>query len=321
MKIMAWGVSDPGKRRTKNEDGFIIDERLGLFVVADGMGGHQGGAVASRLALDAIHRFIAESSSHLAEAAARILAMSSDDLVTTRDLNTASDISSSIEITLDSVAEARARLERAPTAPMPAVTDMLHLPPAVTVIRAAVIAAGNDVFDAALTNPQLRGMGTTVTAMFCADGHIHLAHAGDSRAYLFRDNRLEQLTEDHSWIAEQVRMGNMTQAEAKSSRYRHVITRSVGFERDVEVDVHRMPIQAGDCFLLCSDGMYMYIDESELEHLLQMMWLRQAPELLKDLANDRGGEDNITVVVVLAANDDDASTEQAAQSVSTNVSV
>ena len=98
-------------------------------------------------------------------------------------------------------------------------------------------------------------MGTTLTALLLPGGRAYLAHVGDSRAYLYRDDRLEQLTEDHSWIEEQVRAGFMTPDEARESSLKHIITRSVGFERDVEVDLHVLPILMGDCFLICSDGL------------------------------------------------------------------
>jgi protein phosphatase len=102
-----------------------------------------------------------------------------------------------------------------------------------------------------------------------------------------------------------VRSGNMTEAEAKESKFRHVITRSVGFERDVDVDSRGIAVEAGDCFLLCSDGMSNYVDNSELERILASTWYRRAPQALIDLANQRGGDDNITVVVVMTANDGD----------------
>jgi protein phosphatase len=135
------------------------------------------------------------------------------------------------------------------------------------------------------------------------DGRMHVVHAGDSRCYLFRDNTIRQITDDHSWIAEQVRSGNLTEAEAKASRYRHVITRSVGFERDVEADSRTVACEAGDCFLLCSDGLSNYVENRELEHILATTWFRRAPQHLVDLANQRGGDDNVTVVAVMIANE------------------
>jgi serine/threonine protein phosphatase PrpC len=119
---------------------------------------------------------------------------------------------------------------------------------------------------------------------------------------MFRDGRLKQLTDDHSWIAEQLRSGSISEAEAKSSKFRHVITKSIGFEREIEADMKSVPVSAGDCFLLCSDGMSNYIEHGELERIVAMTWYRRLPETLIELANQRGGDDNITVVVGLVAN-------------------
>jgi protein phosphatase len=125
----------------------------------------------------------------------------------------------------------------------------------------------------------------------------------DSRAFLYRDGRIEQLTEDHSWIAEQVKAGVMTEAEAKESKFRHIITRSVGFEREVDVDLFGVPVLPGDCYLMCSDGMSNYVENEEIGRIMAATYYRKVPQLLVDIANDRGGDDNITVVLVYVAND------------------
>jgi protein phosphatase len=145
-------------------------------------------------------------------------------------------------------------------------------------------------------------MGTTLTAILVHAGKAHLVHAGDSRCYRFRDGELHQLTDDHSWIAEQLRSGTISEAEAKASKFRHVITRSIGFERDIDADVKSVPVSPGDCFLLCSDGMSNHVEHGELERIIAMTWYRRLPHALIELANDRGGEDNITVVVGWIAN-------------------
>jgi protein phosphatase len=165
-----------------------------------------------------------------------------------------------------------------------------------------VVRRGSAIFEAAWAKPELRGMGTTLTAALVHGGRAHLVHAGDSRCYMFRDGQLRQLTEDHSWIAEQLRSGQISEAEAKSSKFRHVITKSIGFEREIEADMKSVPVSAGDCFLLCSDGMSNYIEHGELERIVAMTWYRRLPETLIELANNRGGDDNITVVVGLVAN-------------------
>jgi protein phosphatase len=119
---------------------------------------------------------------------------------------------------------------------------------------------------------------------------------------MFRDGQLRQVTDDHSWIAEQLKAGSITEAEAKNSKFRHVITKSIGFEREIDADLKSVPVSPGDCFLLCSDGMSNYVEHGELERIVAMTWYRRLPEQLIQLANDRGGDDNITVVVGLVAN-------------------
>ena len=174
--------------------------------------------------------------------------------------------------------------------------------PALDLMRGIVRRASSGIYEASFHKPELRGMGTTLTAVLVHAGKAHLVHAGDSRCYMFRDGQLRQLTEDHSWIAEQMKSGSMTEAEAKQSKFRHVITKSIGFERDIDADLKSVPVSAGDCFLLCSDGMSNYIEHGELERIVAMTWYRRLPQQLIQLANDRGGDDNITVVVGLVAN-------------------
>ncbi len=170
-------------------------------------------------------------------------------------------------------------------------------------LRDATQAAGAAIFDAAQADADLQGMGTTLTSLWFHGGRVYLAHVGDSRAYLFRDGRTQQLSDDHSWVSEQVRAGMMTEEEAKESKFRHIITRSVGFERDVLVDGAAIAVQAGDCYLLCSDGLSNYVDAEEIGRLLTARFYRDVPRLLVETANDRGGDDNITVILVHIAND------------------
>src|SRR5262249_16807412 len=120
------------------------------------------------------------------------------------------------------------------------------------VLKQATQVACAAIYDAAQADPSLQGMGTTLTALWFQRGRAYLAHVGDSRAYLIRDGRPQQLSDDHSWVSEQVRAGMMTEEEARESKFKHIIPRSVGFEREVMVDSAAIPVQAGDCFLLCS---------------------------------------------------------------------
>lgn len=298
MKLIAWGNSDTGRKRNHNEDSYLVDEELGLFAVADGMGGHRGGATASRMALEVLERHLAAAANNMVEVAARIEADRRIEIISASNAAEASD--------LDTVPALRLRLQRAPTLPAlgeDADTDVdLTSPPALTVMQAAAQESGFEIFDAALADSSLRGMGTTLTAMLYDAGKMHIVHAGDSRAYLFRNNKVEQITEDHTWIAEQIRSGSMSEEEARGSKYRHIITRSVGFEREVELDTLRIAVETGDCFLLCSDGLSNYIHRDELQEVLAASWFRRTPQKLIDIANERGGDDNITAVIVHVVN-------------------
>jgi protein phosphatase len=247
MRLLAWGQSDVGRKRDHNEDSFLVEAPLGLFAVADGMGGHQAGEKASRMAIDILGREMHE-------------------------------------------AERRGALRNGEGT-------------AAQLIRGAAQRAGAAIFDAAQTDTEMAGMGTTLTALLIHRGRANLAHVGDSRCYLYRDGRCQQITDDHSWVSEQVRAGLLSEAEARESKFKHVITRSVGFEREVMVDASALPVMPGDCLLLCSDGLSNYLDAGELAKVMVSRFYQQVPSLLIGLANDRGGEDNITVVLVQVAND------------------
>ena len=130
------------------------------------------------------------------------------------------------------------------------------------------------------------------------DAYAFFAHVGDSRAYLIRDGHIEQLSEDHSLVNEQLKAGLITAEQARLSRFKNIITRSVGFEEDVEVDTMVVPTREGDLYVLCSDGLANLATEDEIRDVIYDNFLRDAPRRLIDLANDRGGDDNITVIVV-----------------------
>lgn len=169
-------------------------------------------------------------------------------------------------------------------------------------LQKAMYITGAAIFDAAQSDPDLAGMGTTLTSVLVHAQRAYVAHVGDSRCYLFRDGKISQITSDHSWVAEQVKAGLLTEQEARESRFRHIITRSVGFEREVAVDLLGRTALPGDCYVLCSDGMSNYIDGAELGGILSTTYYCKVPELLCELANQRGGDDNITVVVIYLAN-------------------
>ena len=295
MRLWAWGQSDPGKKRERNEDSYLVDPGLGVMAVADGMGGHQGGATASRMAVELLADELAEAKGDFEAAVKRQRELS---VRTTEEM----------PVYVDDPTGDFAPADAARVLPTPRAGDSLPsgaavlFSPALELLRNIVRRASSGIFEAAFIKPELRGMGTTLTAVLVHSGKAHVVHAGDSRCYMFRDGQLRQLTDDHSWIAEQLKNGMMSEAEARASKFRHVITKSIGFERDIDADLKSVPISPGDCFLLCSDGMSNYIEHGELERIVAMTWYRRLPQQLIELANDRGGDDNITVVVGLVAN-------------------
>jgi protein phosphatase len=158
------------------------------------------------------------------------------------------------------------------------------------------------IFERALQDPAVAGMGTTATVALVDEhaGTLALAHVGDSRAYLFRDGALEQLTTDHSLVGELVRTGRLTEAEAAVHPHRSVITRALGTDAEVEVDTRTVELRAADLVLLCSDGLSAMLRDDQIVRLLQETGADppQAADALVRAANAAGGEDNVTVVIV-----------------------
>lgn len=163
----------------------------------------------------------------------------------------------------------------------------------------AVRAANLAVHQASQKSKELQGMGATVVAVWLSPEKINVAHVGDSRAYLLRAGQFRQLTEDHSFVAEQVRRGAMTEQEAGSSKLQNVLTRALGVDEFVPVDVDEQLLLEGDTILLCSDGLTRELSDAQIAAVLgEAVDAQQAADRLVDLANQAGGEDNITAVVV-----------------------
>jgi PPM family protein phosphatase len=217
------GATDPGRRRRRNEDSYVIDPPL--FAVADGMGGAQAGEVASKLAAGAVKSRGADVESLIQEANRRVHQRSLED-------------------------------------------------------------------------PNTSGMGTTLTVAAVADGVVSIGHVGDSRAYLVRDGKLEQLTEDHSLVGELMRSGKLSPEEAESHPQRSMITRALGTDPDVDVDIFSVEPRPDDLFLLCSDGLTSMVDDREILRLVgeKRGDLQELVKALIKAANKGGGEDNITVI-------------------------
>lgn len=175
--------------------------------------------------------------------------------------------------------------------------------PGALAMREATRKAAAAIYSEAQRQPERTGMGTTLSAALFHGEQVSLCHVGDSRVYLYRDGRVRQLTEDHSWIQEQIRAGLIAPEDALVSRFRNIITRSVGFEPAVEPDLMTLPIELGDCYVICSDGLSNYLNEDEIGEVLTSRFFAEAGPQLVELANQRGGDDNITCVVVSVQND------------------
>ncbi len=166
------------------------------------------------------------------------------------------------------------------------------------ILAEAIAAANRAVYDHARRDPTLHGMGTTVVAALVRGRTLVVGHVGDSRAYLLRRGALRRLTADHSWVAEQVRRGELTEEEAAISSFRNILTRSVGVSEQVEPELSPpLALEPGDIILLCSDGLHGVVDDATIARIAQAAAPEEAARRLVDLANERGGPDNITVVV------------------------
>ncbi len=229
MRIVSGASTDTGQVRDGNEDSYLVDRRLDLFAVADGMGGHRAGEIASATALDGLRTAI-EGGSPVPDAVGR---------------------------------------------------------------------ANAAVWDKAAGDTDLAGMGTTLTAATFGDGTLTIAHVGDSRAYLLRGDRLERLTTDHSLVEELVRDGKLTEDQAAVHPQRSVITRALGVDSTVEVDVYSVVLEPADRVILCSDGLTSMVRAPRIAEILrEESDPTRAANALVDAANAAGGEDNITVVVL-----------------------
>lgn len=260
MKVQAFGLSDVGKKRSKNEDHYLVNDDLGLYIVADGMGGHSGGEFASRFAVNTVDEVI--QSMNTDPEATVISGVNSEE------------------------------------------TDFGDR------LRYAIQVASQKIYDQAMFDQELRGMGTTVVAVLVQGERVCLANVGDSRGYLLRAGSLKQVTFDHSLVFEQMRAGLISERDAKNHRFKNIITRSVGYQEDVEIDLNYLEMQAGDRLLLCTDGLTnMVSDEQILKIVGDKKDLRQTCQELVSQANANGGDDNVTVLICEVATHSDESTE------------
>ncbi|MGN1116847.1 MAG: Stp1/IreP family PP2C-type Ser/Thr phosphatase [Candidatus Ornithomonoglobus sp.] len=242
MKTAA--LTDVGKIRKINEDSMQVftSDEYSYAIVADGMGGHEAGEVASAMAVDVITDYIAE---HM-----------------------------------------ETELDRFQT---------------MEVMRQAFLTANSAIYEYSCENDSVMGMGTTTTMCMVRDGFVIYAHVGDSRAYMVSDS-IVQITKDHSFVQELVKLGQITPEEAKHHPRRNYITRAMGVEAFVRVDTGVKPYN-GEKLLLCSDGLFGEIEDSELFDAVKNNSAEKAVNTLIELANERGGSDNITAIVMEGDND------------------
>ena len=245
-------VSDVGKVRDHNEDAIGAQPDIGLWVLADGMGGYNAGEVASGIAVKTIL-----------------------DLVT-----------------------AACRTEK--RADIEAGTGYMRQ---TIVLRDAILRANKVINQTAQSQPQCEGMGTTLVASLFYDNRVSIAHVGDSRMYRMRGNRFEQITMDHSLLQELVDRGFYSQEEAQRSTNRNYVTRALGVEANVDVEVQEIDVQKGDYFLMCSDGLPDMVEDEDIHLTISTFSndVRTVGEQLIKLTNDNGGRDNVSVILVRVA--------------------
>lgn len=236
FSLKSWAQSDIGRKRTNNEDSLYSNNDLGLFMVADGMGGHKGGDKASKLAIE-----------------------------------------TSVENYKKLYAEGLSPKDA---------------------LKKAVQEAAKEVYRSSLLNPDLKGMGTTLSALVLGKDCIYISHIGDSRIYRLRENKLSLLTTDHSLVHEQVEAGIMTEEEARTSSLRNIITRAIGHDQNARADHFQSLIQDDDMFLLCTDGLNNMLNDEKIREILTKQEPKKSIHRLISEANLRGGDDNISVILV-----------------------
>ena len=224
--------TDVGKVRANNQDAPIVSEKLRLYGVADGMGGHMGGEVASTSARDDLLR------------------------------------------------------------------ELEGKTPSVATLSGAIEEVNRQIYHQQEHDDALTGMGTTLSVLWMSDNFVYIGHVGDSRVYLLRDGEFKQMTLDHSLVEQLVREGVLTEEEAQNHPMRNIITRAIGTDESVEVDVVVEERRKGDLWLACSDGLHGLVDDRQMRDALRQYAPEKAADVLLKAALDAGGRDNVTLVIV-----------------------
>lgn len=292
LKLTAADKTDVGKQREQNEDSVFQrvasseDGDQGLFIVADGMGGYQAGEVASQLTVTTISSILASIFQPLSEQPTIKLDQAS---LLPNSAATAPD--TAIKPTDTSLAAEQKTRKLSETQVAIAIEDQL---------RTAVLEANKAILNYGDRKTSARGLGSTVTVALIQNDQAYIANVGDSRTYLFRDDQLQKLTEDHSLVAKLVESKQITDEEVYTHPQRNLIYRSLGAgHKNIEIDIFHQVLRPGDKLLLCSDGLWEMVHHQDLEVLLKEQRDPQAIcDKLITLANENGGEDNITAIVV-----------------------
>lgn len=247
MSLVISGKTDVGSIRQNNEDNLYFSESDGLLLVADGMGGHASGEVASKITVDIMRDYF-------------------NGIKEGRQLQ--------VGTYQEDFSEHTNRL------------------------GSAVRLANQAIYEAAKGNPLWHGMGTTIAATLITGNRLSIAHVGDSRVYLIRAGGMEQLTDDHSFVSEQVKQEIISKEQAKASEMKNVLTRALGVNPDVEVDLDELSLLDGDVLVLCSDGLTGMVEDDEIFAIVNTLHDPVAAcEDLVNRANQNGGRDNITVII------------------------
>jgi len=254
MQLEAYAATDVGPVRENNEDNFLVDVEREVFVVADGMGGHAAGEVASQIAIDTI----------------------SDILIGDSDPD-------------------ETRLQLSVDDPDEAIRERL---------RYCMNQASVRIRQAIRDEPAYRRMGTTLVMIMMDGDNAFIGHVGDSRAYLFRDGRIQRLTRDHTVVQQEMDAGRLTPELARIVPHKNILTRSVGAQGPVDPDISVRPVQRGDLYLLCSDGVTDPLEDEAIAQLCRSTHPEDLCQTLVDESIRCGGEDNITVVIVVVEGDD-----------------
>ncbi len=255
MKLIAAGQTNVGRKRTHNEDNLLLVESENLFIVADGMGGHASGEVASQIAVESVGDFFNRTSDN-------------------------------DEVTWPFKEEKGLKYEE-------------------NRLVTSIKLANQSIFEAAVAQPKLKGMGTTLVSALFTEGTAYLGHVGDSRVYRIRKGEIEQLTEDHSLLNDYIRANKLTPEEIEAFPHKNVIVRALGIRDSVRVDISRLDPQIDDIYLLCSDGLSGMITDPEMLQTVEAanFDLDAACTALIAGANEAGGVDNVTVILVRVTGD------------------